>query len=82
MPQSQAEKMWGKADYGPFDPAKNDKKKIDAGRAVPCRICIERFGRLRLTARYCYKCQKGFCEGEHGSFPNKVNIGVCVQCKA
>jgi hypothetical protein len=72
--------MWGNADYGPFDQKKTDKKKIDAGIAVPCRICLDIFGRLRITSRYCMKCKKGFCEGEHGNFPLGGKVGKCVRC--
>jgi hypothetical protein len=71
--------MWENADYGPFDKENDDKKKIDAGIAVPCRLCENAFRRLRLTLRYCMTCKRGFCEGEHGNFAPKTRA-QCVQC--
>ena len=70
--------MWENADYGPFDKANDDRTKISAGVAVPCRLCENAFRRLRLTMRYCNDCQHGFCDGEHGNLV--FNRGRCVQC--
>lgn len=56
-----------------------DKEKIDAGKWVNCYICKELFKRKRQTKRYCKHCQKGFCEGEHGTFQGG-KFGICIQC--
>lgn len=70
--------MWNQSDLGPFDPDNDDKRKIEAGSSVPCRLCENAFGRLRVTRRYCMSCKHGFCDGEHGNFaPGR---GRCVQC--
>jgi hypothetical protein len=56
----------------------DDKRKIDNGAWVPCRICETIFHRLTFTDRYCSDCKRGFCEGNHGTFaPGR---GKCVQC--
>lgn len=59
--------------FGPFEEGEttDDKAIIDGGGPVPCRICEEVFGRMRLTWRYCAVCHEGFCEGEHGTFAHK-----------
>jgi hypothetical protein len=77
--------MWQEADYGSFDETHNDKEKIKSGSAVPCRICELAFKRLRLTLRYCWDCERGFCEGEHGNFTKKngekgPQRARCVRC--
>jgi hypothetical protein len=61
------------------DPNGKDDVLIGAGKWVPCRICWDIFMRLRLTARYCNTCKRGFCEGEHGNFTGGGG-GVCVRC--
>ncbi len=63
-------------DTSKWDPNNTDKAKIDSELWVPCRICEAAFRRLRLTARYCIKCEMGFCEGEHGTFAG--NIARCI----
>jgi hypothetical protein len=59
---------WNAADLSPFSESRDDHKKIDGGKAVPCRICEDASRRLRLTYRYCSKRNKGACEGEHLTF--------------
>jgi len=71
--------MWENADYGPFDLERDDREKINAKIAVPCRLCENAFRRLRLTLRYCMECKRGFCEGEHGNFSTQRSAR-CVQC--
>ena len=56
------------------------EQKIKAGGWVPCWICEEVFRRKRETARFCNKCKRGFCEGEHGNFA--YGVGTCVVCGA
>jgi hypothetical protein len=72
--------MWDTAELGPFDPNYTDRQKIEDRKAVPCRICENAFRRLRLTLRYCNNpdCNRGYCEGEHGTFAGKISR--CVQC--
>ena len=63
----------------PFDLGYDDQKKImDDGVWVPCRICEEIFLRLRLTKRYCNTCKRAFCEGEHGNFAGR-GPAACIQ---
>jgi hypothetical protein len=57
---------------------KTGKERIDDGEWALCRICEDAFRRKRETARYCAKCQNGFCEGEHGTFSR--GFGTCVIC--
>ena len=54
------------------------KAIIDNGGWVNCAICEDVFRRKRETARYCTVCDRGFCEGEHGSFA--FGKGTCVIC--
>ena len=68
-----------KADLSPFTKTNDDRKKIDAGFWVPCRLCENAFRRLRLTKRYCLECGVGACEGEHMNFA-VGGRGSCVQC--
>ena len=58
-----------------------DKDKIVGGKWVNCWICEDVFRRRRETARYCIVCEKGFCEGEHGTFAQK-GVGKCIVCGA
>lgn len=44
-----------------------------------CYICEDVFLRKRKTKRYCNSCDKGFCEGEHGSFTGG-RVGICLIC--
>jgi hypothetical protein len=69
-----------KMDIGFFDKNDNDQANIDRGIWVPCRICQNAFRRLRMTARYCDTCKRGFCEGEHGNFAAKSGKGRCTSC--
>lgn len=57
---------------------KTDKELIDAGGWGECWICRDVFRRRRETKRYCNKCHRGWCEGEHGNFAH--NIGHCIIC--
>ena len=57
-----------------------DRGKIEAGKWADCWICCEVFRRRRETMRYCNKCSRGFCEGEHGNFSR--GVGTCVICGA
>lgn len=43
------------------------KQSIGKGKWVNCWICEDIFKRRRQTLRYCYHCEQGFCEGEHGT---------------
>ena len=56
------------------------KELIDEGEWAECWICKDIFRRRRQTKRYCYHCDRGFCEGEHGSFAK--GIGTCIVCGA
>ena len=60
--------------------AKDGKQRIAEGKWTDCWICSVVFQRRRQTKRYCHKCKRGFCEGEHGSFAYK--IGTCIVCGA
>lgn len=65
--------------FGPFEEGEDtdDKAHIEDGEPVPCRICEEVFGRIRLTWRFCIKCHQGFCQGEHGTFGS--GPGFCLK---
>lgn len=78
MPASKNLK-WATSDVSDFDPDDTDEHKIGRQLWVPCRICRQIFLRIRLTARYCGTCKRGFCEGEHGSFTGR-GPAVCVRC--
>jgi hypothetical protein len=54
------------------------KSRIERGEWADCWICLEVFRRRRQTMRYCNSCERGFCEGEHGTFAR--NIGQCIIC--
>ena len=54
------------------------KEAITRGEWVKCWICEQVFRRKRETARYCHRCNRGFCEGEHGNFSR--GVGTCVVC--
>jgi hypothetical protein len=71
--------LWDRIDYSPYDESNTDEAKINAGIAVPCRLCENAFRRLTVTMRYCKLCHKGFCEGVHGNFSVR-EFGRCVQC--
>ena len=79
MPAREKEPAWSTSDISDFDPDDSDEAKIKRQIWVPCRICRQIFLRLRLTARYCATCSRGFCEGEHGNFVGR-GVGVCVRC--
>lgn len=67
-------------DWSQYNEKANDEKKITVqDKWVPCRICEDVYRRVRLTARYCNKCKKAFCEGEHGTFSSRV-AGECLIC--
>ena len=66
-------------DLSNYDSSHTDREKIENGTGVPCRICDSVFRRIRITWRYCAECNRGFCEGEHGSFA-RGGRGTCVQC--
>ena len=60
------------------------KKLIDDGRWAECWICYKIFGRQRKTNQYCHRCQRGFCNGEHGSWQGVQNgkgYPLCVVCQ-
>lgn len=58
----------------------SDKAKIKQDKDwVDCYICHDVFKRRRETARYCNICEKGFCEGEHGTFEGG-KFGICIRC--
>lgn len=56
--------------------AEGAKEAIERGEWVNCWICEEVFRRRRETRRYCHRCNRGFCEGEHGNFA--FGKGTCV----
>ena len=56
------------------------KELIAEGEWAECWICEEVFRRRRQTRRYCYDCERGFCEGEHGTLAWKK--GTCIICGA
>ena len=56
------------------------EERIKAGNWANCWICESVFQRRRETRRYCSKCHRGFCEGEHGNFAYQT--GKCVICGA
>jgi hypothetical protein len=58
---------------------KTYKELIESGEWGECWICRDIFKRQVKTARYCYHCHKGFCEGFHGTFEGH-GIGVCLGC--
>lgn len=60
--------------------ARTAKELIEQDKWVECWICTEVFRRRRETKRYCHKCERGFCEGEHGNFSR--GVGTCVICGA
>ena len=57
----------------------NAKGLIEAGEWAECWICRDVFKRQTKTKRYCKHCEKGFCEGNHGTFEGH-GIGVCLGC--
>ena len=59
-------------------PPRTAKQLIEAEEWADCWICTEVFRRRRQTMRYCQKCERGFCEGEHGNFSH--NVGRCIAC--
>lgn len=68
-------------DLSGWDENNNDEQKImDSGTWVPCRICEGAFRRIRITARYCHICKRGFCDGEHGNFAAQNRKGRCTSC--
>jgi hypothetical protein len=54
------------------------RDKIERGGWVNCYICETVFARKRETKRYCRHCEKGYCEGEHGTF--RGNNSHCIVC--
>lgn len=54
------------------------KETIESTGWVNCWICEKAFARKRETARYCNRCDRGYCEGEHGNFA--YGKGTCVIC--
>ena len=58
---------------------KSGKQIIEEGGWAECYICRGVFKRKRETARYCKHCEKGFCEGEHGTFEGG-RFAVCIRC--
>jgi len=71
--------QWSESDLSEFNDSDTDQAKIGREVWVPCRICWGIFERVRLTARYCNNCGRGFCEGEHGSFAGG-RVAMCVRC--
>jgi hypothetical protein len=59
---------------------KGAKEAIGRDEWVNCWICEDVFRRRRETRRYCHRCDRGFCEGEHGNFA--FGKGTCVICGA
>lgn len=50
----------------------------DGGSTAPCWICWRVFKRVTETARWCYRCGRGFCEGIHGTFSR--GAAHCIVC--
>ena len=68
------------ADFNQYDPRRTDEHKVLRDEVlVPCRMCWDIFGRVRLTLRFCGSCKRAFCEGEHGNFSGGGRA-VCVRC--
>ena len=57
---------------------KTAKELIESNQWADCWICEQVFSRRRQTFRYCIKCERGFCEGEHGNFSR--GVGMCIIC--
>ena len=70
---------WSESYLAKFDPKDTDEDKIKRFIWVPCRTCWRLFERIRLTARYCYECHEGFCEGEHGRFDERRGHFLCAK---
>ena len=60
---------------------KTDKEKIKAGKWVNCYLCESIFKRKRETKRYCVRCERGCCEGEHATFAQRPTC-TCIVCGA
>lgn len=60
-------------------PAKTSQDIIEQGERADCWICADIFRRRTQTRRYCAKCQRGFCEGWHGSLSR--GYGTCIICE-
>lgn len=52
---------------------------LEDGDWADCWICRDIFKRRTPTRRYCYHCERGFCEGIHGTFEGK-KMGMCLKC--
>ncbi len=50
---------------------------VEDGTFGPCYICLKKFGRIRLTDRYCHQCDNWYCEGEHGTFAGMSHCLIC-----
>lgn len=62
------------------DKTKTDKERIlDDEEWVNCYICEQIYLRKRETLRYCNTCERGFCEGEHGTFSGR-GPAHCIVC--
>lgn len=57
---------------------KTAKEIIEGEGWATCWICEKVFRRRLETKRYCAKCDRGFCDGQHGSFA--YGRGTCVVC--
>jgi hypothetical protein len=62
------------------DTVVTDKQLIEADEWADCWVCSSAFRRRRQTLRYCAKCERGFCEGEHGTFAR--GHALCLICGA
>lgn len=54
------------------------RQSSESGEWSDCYVCREFFGRKRVTSRFCSKCDRGYCEGEHGSTSDG---GLCIICR-
>lgn len=61
---------------------RSDKEIIMDDDWADCWICATVFRRRRQTQRYCGSptCERGACEGEHGSF-SSGRLFLCVACQ-
>src|SRR5437867_3569401 len=59
-------------------PRTDEQAILEDGRWADCYICEHAFRRRRQTKRFCKRCKRAFCEGEHGNFA--YGFGSCVFC--
>jgi hypothetical protein len=60
--------------------SRSGESLVEQGEWVNRWLCEDVFRRRMQTKRTCAKCQRGFCEGWHGSLDR--GYGTCVICWA